>query len=171
MRALIPKIWGVTLFVTVGCSCSQQGDYSSTNVDEAAARPGPPAGFALVKDDGHPLLIEADLVEYDWPSHTMRVPRALFERLAEQASVSGTPFTVMVDGIAYYRGAMTSVFSSTAQRTVAIVFWRENDLPEQATSEIALELGYPAPAFFEGDDPRSDLRVRAALSRAGKLRE
>ena len=29
--------------------------------------------FRLVAEDGRPILIEADLVVYDWPTHTMLV--------------------------------------------------------------------------------------------------
>jgi hypothetical protein len=35
---------------------------------------------------------------------------------------------------------------------------------------IRLELGYPGPDFFVGQDPRSDPRILDALESAGKLR-
>jgi hypothetical protein len=123
--------------------------------------------FQLLEPDLKPLVLDEDLVQYDWQNHTVTLKSGVIGRLRSKASVSGTPFLVCAEGEVCYRGMLTSIISSFSQKGVAIVLGRDI----QDRDLLALDLGYPAPAFFQGDDPRSDPRVRSALLRSGKLKE
>ena len=78
----------------------------------------------------------------------------------------GKSFVVCVDKAPVYWGAFWTPISS--QSFNGITIW----VFPQALKDncIKLELGYPEPAHFKGDDPRSNPVVMESLKKAGKLK-
>jgi hypothetical protein len=53
--------------------------------------------------------------------------------------------------------------------TVMVVVNAQAIEPKLSSDQLQIRLGYPTPAFFKGEDPRSDGRIREALIAGGKL--
>lgn len=112
-----------------------------------------------------PLLSLADIVSYTAATHEISLTPAAVERL-EQSNLPGLPFVVTVEQRPIYAGEfMALTFSRSSERVV--ILWPPL---AGAANTIQLQLGYPGPDFFRGDDPRADARVIEALSQAGKLK-
>jgi hypothetical protein len=124
--------------------------------------------FQLLELDLKPLVLDEDLVQYEWRTHTMHLKSGTVSRLELKGTIFGTAFLVCAEGEVCYQGMLTTINSSSSQKCVAIVFGRDVDGDRNS---LRLDLGYPAPAFFQGDDPRSDPRIRSALLRSGKFQE
>ena len=124
--------------------------------------------------DGAVIVAAADILEYEWATHTMTWRPGVMNRVFQvrrNELISGSPFTVCVGGRPVYRGVFTSPISSFTQNTVVIVIghFAEDDqgrLPHAAR----LQLGFPGQEWFAGKDPRGDPAIRAALKAAGKLK-
>jgi hypothetical protein len=126
--------------------------------------------FAIIDEDGRPILRDEQIVSYQWASHsiTLRPGTTWNVRVKEGRSiVLGIPFAVVADGITCYRGVVTTSLSSFSQ-SVPVIIIRPIDGEEGV---VRIELGYPSRGFFGGNDPRGDERVRQALRGLGKLRE
>jgi hypothetical protein len=144
-----------------GCRLS-----SSTQPGEGFAvyltQPGLSAAIA-------PLISGADIVSYDAATHEIELTPAAYERVDElQVPVRGLPFFVCVDREIIYEGAFWTPISSMSYGGVAIF---AGPIINGKNNTIALELGYPAPAFYSGQDPRGSREVMNALKAAGKLRD
>jgi len=70
-----------------------------------------------------------------------------------------------VDNKPIYLGAFWVDLSSHSFDGVTISY----PLSPQESKVIALELGYPSPAFFIGDDPRDNRAILNSLEKSGKL--
>jgi hypothetical protein len=79
--------------------------------------------------------------------------------------VSGLPFVVCVGAERIYTGAFWTPLSSLSYDGVVILQPLSTD-----TKHIQIELGYPAPEAFTGNDPRADPRITHALEVAGKFK-
>jgi hypothetical protein len=114
-----------------------------------------------------PLLSGSNIVAYSKATNEIELTASGYEHMhALSVPTSGKAFAVCVDGEPIYAGAFWVPISSQSFDGVVID-------PQQATRQnpvIQIRLGYPTPAFFRGDDPRSDPRLLQALEQAGKLR-
>ena len=57
---------------------------------------------------GHvPVLTNADIISYEWRTHTLLLRNAVWKRLPQSndVGVKGKPFVVVADGTPCYRGA------------------------------------------------------------------
>ncbi|MDD5038716.1 MAG: hypothetical protein PHN78_05305, partial [Dehalococcoidales bacterium] len=79
--------------------------------------------------------------------------------------VAGKSFLVCVDKAPIYWGAFWTPISSLSFDGVTIL----KSLSLQEPPVITLELGYPSPDFYNGEDPRNSPEVFRALDEAGKL--
>jgi hypothetical protein len=125
--------------------------------------------FAILDEDGRPILTDNQIANYEWRTHsiTHRPGVRLDVKVKEGKSlVSGIPFTGVTDGVPCYRGVFTSSLSSIPQSLPVINLEPLTDTP----GLVQIELGYPSPEFFKGEDPRWDKRVRETLQGIGKLR-
>jgi len=114
-----------------------------------------------------PILAEDDIISYLWATHEITLSAAAIERLqALHVPTSGKSFAVCVDGAPIYAGAFWVSYSSQSFDGVVI----DPILLTLERPTIQIQLGYPAPGFYRGEDPRSDPLIRAALEVAGKLR-
>jgi hypothetical protein len=73
---------------------------------------------------------------------------------------------VCVDDSPVYWGAFWTPVSSQSFQGVTI--WVPST--SQKDNVIQLELGYPNPSFYKGEDPRSEKRIKDVLEKAGKLK-
>lgn len=134
----------------------------------------PPPELDIRSADGAVIVPAADILEYEWATHTMRwrpgiKDRVFRERIGEL--VEGSPFTVCVGDRPVYRGKFMSRHSSHSQDAVVILrFWQDAQGRFSPDDAARLQLGFPSAEFFKGVDPRSDPAVRAALKAADKLR-
>jgi RNA polymerase sigma factor (sigma-70 family) len=147
----------------------------------AAPDPGPgqpePASEVDIRSEDGKVLIGADQIQsYDWATHTLTLAPKAREELAAQlrrgertALVTGVPFAVAVGGKNVYAGKFTTNLSSVTLPIPVIVVDAQDLEPALGADRLRIQLGYPGPTFFKGEDPRGDLRVRRALEAGGKL--
>ena len=117
--------------------------------------------------ENDPVLSINDIVTYAKATHEIELTVSGYERIHSlSVPTNGRAFAVCVNGEFIYSGAFWARYSSQSFDGIVID-------PISATKEqpvIQIQLGYPGPAFFHGDDPRSDPRILQALERAGKLK-
>jgi hypothetical protein len=112
-----------------------------------------------------PLLSLDDIVSYSPQTHQIELEPAAVERFS-QLDLPGQAFVVTVEGQPIYAGAFMAAYFSRSYDGVVILWPPMN----QDAATIQLQLGYPGPNFFVGQDPRSDPRIMSALQQSGKLR-
>jgi len=130
----------------------------------------PPAQLVMLSHlelEDQPFLSASDIASYTQAAHEMELTPSGYAKIhALSVPVSGKSFAACVDGQPIYAGAFWVGYSSLSFDGVVI-----DTL--SATEEhpvLRIELGYPGPGFFHGDDPRSDARILQALKGAGKLK-
>ena len=115
-----------------------------------------------------PIISQDDILTYDGDSHVFTLAPAAMERLAGWAlPIAGSPFVVTVDGRPIYAGAFWTPLSSLSFDGVVLLTGPDGS---PFGDDFRIELGYPGPDFFNGEDPRGDPRILAALDAGGKLR-
>lgn len=112
------------------------------------------------------ILSNSDIQSYDLESHEIRLNQAAFERLSPM-QLAGKPFVVCANQDPIYTGEFMALFMSRSSEGV-VILWppMEEDAPI-----MQIQLGYPGPDFYTGEDPRSDKRILKALEQAGLLDE
>jgi len=151
----------------MAAGCYKMDDPCTGSVPEIVA--GVP-GFEIRDEDGRLILSAADIASYDWTTHSMTLSSGrvlVVQNSSRHGLVGGIPFTVIANGVPCYSGAFTSSYSSTSLSCPII----DAHTPEVERGVVRLELGYPSPEFFKGEDPRGDERVRDCLRVLGKLSE
>ena len=116
--------------------------------------------------EGDPFLTTDEIVSYGWATHEIELTDGAYERIHNLATaLQGEGFAVCVDRQPIYAGAIWNGYSSSVFEgpTIDLVH------PTREHPVIQIRLGYPTPAFFRGDDRRSDPRIFQALEEAGKL--
>ena len=114
-----------------------------------------------------PLISNADIVSYNWATQEIELTPEAFQRIvALHVPTTGTAFVVCVDDSPVYWGAFWTPISSQSFQGVTISM----PFKSQTNNMIKLELGYPGPSFYKGEDPRSEKRIKDALEKAGKLK-
>jgi hypothetical protein len=113
------------------------------------------------------LLSINDIVSYRQATHEIELTTTGYNRIAGLwVPVDGKAFAVCVNGQPIYAGAFWVGYSSLSFDGIVIDVIRAS----KEHPVLQIQLGYPGPAFFHGDDPRSDLRILQALEQAGKLK-
>jgi hypothetical protein len=120
--------------------------------------------LATLRLDKEPVISDADILTYDFANHKLLVKRSALSRMPAPP-VWHQPFVVVADGRRIYLGAFGTLLSSysISVPTILVDF-------RDFTNELAIDLGYPAPGFAVGPDPRSDERIRKALAGLKKLK-
>ncbi|HKQ80173.1 MAG TPA: hypothetical protein VJ810_41155 [Blastocatellia bacterium] len=133
---------------------------------------------ALIRDQGSwkdaklstkAVISEADIIDYDFSKHAMRLNPETIKRLPKPG-VKGTPFVVIVNGERIYLGAFYSLISSITCTAPVIVIDRGIRDSEQKGDTLFIERAYP-PDKGVGQDMRSDERIETVLGKLEKLRE
>jgi len=115
-----------------------------------------------------PLITGNDLVSYDWSTHAMKLRREAVARI-RHPPVGGTPFVVVAEGQRIYLGLFITIFSSHSFAVPAIVTDAQIS-PTQPTDTLVIARAYPTSSFGRGPDPRSDERIKIALTKLGKAK-
>lgn len=116
-----------------------------------------------------PIISIDDIVSYDWETHEIELTPTAFDRInVTPKDVFGNVFMVCVDKQPVYWGAFWSMLSSISFNGVTII--RPYASQAKGGYFIYITLGYPAPDFFTGEDPRSDPLIMESLEQAGKLK-
>jgi hypothetical protein len=113
-----------------------------------------------------PLISLKDVISYNQQTYELELSTEAFQRIAAlNVPVRGKSFVVCVDSRPVYWGAFWTPISSLSFDGVTI--WKPYDA-EQAPV-VTLEIGYPGPSFYSGQDPRNTPEVINSLQKAGKL--
>ena len=116
-----------------------------------------------------PVLTDEGILAYSSSTHELELTDAAYQRIkalfVTPVKVSGLPFVVCVGAQRIYAGAFWTPLSSLSYDGVVILQPLSTD-----TKHIQIELGYPAPEAFTGNDPRADPRITHALEAAGKFK-
>jgi hypothetical protein len=116
-----------------------------------------------------PLITGDDLVSYEWSTHAMKLRREALARIP-RPPVHGTPFVVVANGQRVYLGAFVTILSSMPFAVPTISIDAQMVHPEQTADTLVIERAYPSPSFGTAPDPRSDERIKKALTALGKVR-
>jgi hypothetical protein len=114
-----------------------------------------------------PVISIDDIISYDGDTHEIELTTGAYERvMGLQVPTSGKSFIVCVDKQSIYWGAFWTPISSQSFNGVTVQVLQH----PQEGNVIKLELGYPSPSFYQGDDPRSNYVIMQSLEQAGKLK-
>lgn len=123
------------------------------------------AQLSQIKLSKEPILSIDDIVSYHERTHEFKITTSAVERL-NQLDPAGKSFVVTLGSEPIYFGRFMAAYFSMSFDGVVILWPPMNEIEEN----LHLQLGYPGPDFFEGQDPRSDPRILESLRQAGKLR-
>jgi hypothetical protein len=113
-----------------------------------------------------PIIAVNDIIAYNSKTHEITLTANAFDRISSlEVPVRGKSFVVCVDRKLIYWGAFWTPISSLSFDGVTI--WKP--LSSQEPKVIKLQLGYPSPSFYGGEDPRNNAEVLESLEQAGKL--
>ena len=114
-----------------------------------------------------PIISIDDIISYTKETHEIELTADAYERVLKlEVPTSGRAFVVCVGSKPIYWGAFWAPFSSQSFDGVIILippFSPDGHL-------IQLQLGYPSPGFYSGEDPRSNPEILQSLEQAGKLK-
>ena len=109
-----------------------------------------------------PILSFDEIIEYNVNTHEIWiVPKAL-KRFGDQ-NLAGKPFVVCVDKEPIYAGEFMAMYMSRSSEGVVILL----PLFSEEEQFIKLQLGYPGPDFFVGEDPRMHPKIIESLIKIG----
>ncbi len=115
-----------------------------------------------------PLISVKDIDSYHWDTHRIDLTDEAYQKVLSLFSgsirTSGVPFVIISEGERIYAGAFWSLASSLSFDGVVIL-----QPVDPAGMSLFINLGYPGPDFFTGEDPRSNPQLRQALEDAGVL--
>jgi hypothetical protein len=171
-KALVLLLAGLILVVTSatgGCSIpektpGQEGFAIYLTRDDVPVAEMEKLSHVEIADE--PLISIKDIITYDRETHEIELTAAAYERVMSlKIPTSGKSFLVCLDKSPIYWGAFWAPYSSQSFDGVTIL------IPAFSEQEntIKLELGYPSPGFFQGEDPRSNAAIMESLEEAGKL--
>lgn len=114
--------------------------------------------------DGKVLLAAADLLSYDWDTHTLTLKegaKANFDKALQAAK----RFAVCIDGKPTMTGQFVPPTISSTRKGPVIVL---PDFGEVKDTQVRIHGGYPG--LIAGDEDKRDVKeLMAALDKAGKL--
>jgi hypothetical protein len=166
----MPQILALIIFVSLllgllGCA-TPQGEGFAIYLTRDNVPPAKMEALSRVDLADQPIISMQDIISYDSATYEITLTPESFERIINlKVPLSGASFMVCVDKNPVYWGAFWTPISSMSFSGVTI--WKPFTTREQNT--IKLELGYPAPSFYKGEDPRNNLEVLKSLEQAGRL--
>jgi hypothetical protein len=113
-----------------------------------------------------PIISANDIITYNAQTHEMKLTPGAFDRIYElDVPVTGKSFMVCIDKEPIYWGAFWTPISSLSFDGVTI--WKPFSTRVQKI--LVVELGYPSSTFYNGEDPRNDIKVLESLEKDSKL--
>ena len=117
-----------------------------------------------------PLISVRDVLSYSRDTHEIELTAEAYGRVTNlEVPVSGKVFAVCIDHHPVYCGAFWTPISSMSFNGITIM----KPLAQYTTSDkhlIQIQIGYPSPEFFTGDDPRAGPKILKSLKQARKLK-
>ncbi len=158
------------LLIAVGCG-SERGEGFAIYLPARDVPPSQLATLSHMEIADTPLISGADVGSYAQDAHEIELTAQAFARITElEVPVAGRSFVVCVDRRPIYAGAFFTPISSLSFDGVVITKPLDSEAAAGGAHVIRIELGYPGPAFFSGEDPRADRAVLESLEQAGRLR-
>jgi hypothetical protein len=155
----------LVLLTIVGCSPQAEGFAIYLTKDDIPVSQMEALSHVDIADE--PVISSKDIISYTEDTHEIIITADAYERIkALQVPTSGTSFVVCVDKQPVYWGAFWIPISSQSFDGVTICV----PPPNEQVNTITLELGYPSPNFYQGEDPRSNPVIMESLEKAGKLK-
>lgn len=109
-----------------------------------------------------PVISDADIMNYDFTTHTLRLTPEALARLP-RPPVSGTPFVVTAEGEQIYLGVFTTWASSMSFAVPSIVADGRMST-NRSRMAVVIDRAYPTAQFGVGPDPRNDPRIRQGFA-------
>lgn len=131
----------------------------------AGMRPNDLMGHTL---EDSPIITDEDILSYDFERHAMTLKPEALARLP-RPKVSGNGFVVMADGQRIYLGAFTTCVSSMSFAVPSIMVDGRALNTNQPPNVLVIDRAYPDTLSCKGPDPRSDPRIKEALTGLHKL--
>jgi hypothetical protein len=153
------------LFLSNGCSAPNHEGFA-IYLTEGDVPPTQMPALSHLDIAEAPVIAMEDIVSYNAQTHEIKLTAPAYEDIFQlEVPVEGKSFVVCVDRKTVYWGAFWTPISSISFDGVTI--WKP--FSSQEPNVITLELGYPAPSFYGGEDPRNNPEVMTSLEQAGKL--
>jgi hypothetical protein len=153
------------LFISGGCSDSNHKGFA-IYLTKGDVPPAQMPALSHVDISEQPVVSTNDIITYNAQTHEIKLTASAFERISQlEVPVRGKSFLVCVDRNLIYWGAFWTPVSSISFGGVTI--WKPYSSEEPHV--ITLELGYPSPSFYGGEDPRNNPDILEPLKQAGKL--
>lgn len=128
----------------------------------------PKLDLKKLKPQGKPLIHQDDILYYNKDRHEFGFYIETGEKISKRKNeLRGRTFAVFVGKEAIYVGAF---WLSIWSQSFSGVTLNLSNL-EKESSVLTLELGYPTPKFFKGEDLRTDSRILNAFEKVKKLYE
>jgi hypothetical protein len=154
-----------TVIMSSGCSATNHEGFA-IYLTKNDIPPSQMEALSHVDIADQPVISMEDIITYNAQTHELKLTDTAFERISQlEVPVSGKSFIVCVDKVPIYWGAFWTPISS--QSFDGVTIWKP--LGSQEPKAVTLELGYPSPSFYGGDDPRNNADVMRSLEQAGKL--
>ena len=129
----------------------------------------PPAkmqALSHIELSDQPFISVKDIITYNAQTHELKLTPNAFERISKlNVPVEGKSFLVCINKKPIYWGAFWTSISSISFDGVTI--WMPYNTQKQ--NIIVIDLGYPSPSFYGGEDPRNNVKVLESLENADKL--
>jgi hypothetical protein len=153
------------LLLAEGCSTTKSEGFA-IYLTQDNVPPTQMGDLGSVKLDSQPIISTNDIISYYSQTHALKLSDSAYKRLSDlDVPTSGKSFVVCVDKKPFYWGAFWGAYSSQSFDGVTIM--KPNIFPESGF--IALDLGYPVPSFYRGQDPRNSPEILKSLEQAGNL--
>jgi hypothetical protein len=112
-----------------------------------------------------PIISIDDIVTYDAVTHRIELTTDAYQRISQlEVPVRGKSFLVCIDKSPVYWGAFWVMYSSMSFEGITMILPLNED-----SGVIQIELGYPTPGFFGGEDPRGNPDIMQSLKDSRKL--
>ena len=150
------------LLMTIGCHAPNHEGFA-IYLTKGDVPPAQMPALSHIDIAEQPVIALDDILSYDADTHEMTLTKEAFSRIATlEVPVSGKSFVVCVDSQPVYWGAFWTPVSSMPFNGVTI----RKPFNSQGPKVIRLELGYPSPSFYEGEDPRNSAEVLDSLEQS-----
>ena len=155
-----------TILMLGGCTTSK-GEGFAIYLTKGDVSPAQMPALSHVDIAEQPIIAMSDIITYNSKTHEITLTTSAYERISKlEVPVRGKSFVVCVDRKLIYWGAFWTPVSSISFDGVTIML----PLSSQDAKVVKLELGYPSPSFYGGEDPRLNAEVMKSLEQAGKLK-
>jgi hypothetical protein len=165
LKVTLLAVFSIALMLG-GCRKAPEGFAVYLTRDDVPPATMPVLSYVNVAEK--PLIAMEDVIAYDAGTHSIKLTADAYERISRlEVPVRGKSFVVCVDKNPIYWGAFWTPISSVSFDGVIIM----KPLAAEANDNtISIDLGYPAPQFFQDGDPRDNTLVMESMRQAGKLK-